>query len=250
MASDGQISGKVYENFIAMEVVRHLPWAETPSPPLPGLRPAPRWGDRPPVREPGGSPGRSSATGRGRCRSAAFSQQAAPYLRAGAERPLQRGHGAGEEQAHGVGGLVGRRLRGSSVRIAADAITTACWMTCQRSTAANWPPDSACTSSNASRWARISSFRRSLKSSPAPSPNAKGNGNSVSSLTVCRPPGPTWPRLGGPSRGLDVLGEGLDAGGRQRVLEHLVEDLRGDRGDVGAHPGGLDDVQRARGSRP
>ena len=29
VASDGQISGKVYENFIAMEVVRHLPWAET-----------------------------------------------------------------------------------------------------------------------------------------------------------------------------------------------------------------------------
>jgi predicted AAA+ superfamily ATPase len=29
VASDDQISGKVYENFVAMEVVRHLPWAET-----------------------------------------------------------------------------------------------------------------------------------------------------------------------------------------------------------------------------
>jgi Domain of unknown function (DUF4143) len=29
VASDDQISGKVYEIFVAMEVVRHLPWAET-----------------------------------------------------------------------------------------------------------------------------------------------------------------------------------------------------------------------------
>ena len=30
---------------------------------------------------------------------------------AGVERPLERGEGAGEEEAHRVGGLVGRRLR-------------------------------------------------------------------------------------------------------------------------------------------
>src|SRR3954467_3609461 len=39
--------------------------------------------------------------------------------------------------------------------------------------------------------------------------------------------------------GLVVVGERLDPLLRERVLEHLVEDLRRDRGDVGAHPGGL-----------
>src|SRR5262245_4594276 len=77
--------------------------------------------------------------------------------------------------------------RGSTARRAAEASTTACWMTCQRSTAASWPPDSACISSNASRWARISSLRRSLNSSPAPSPKAKENGNSGGSSLIGLP---------------------------------------------------------------
>ena len=108
----------------------------------------------------------------------------APPLRAGAERPLQGGHGPREEQAHRVGRLVRRWPAAGRRSAPAAASTTACWMTCQRSTAATWPPDSAWISSNASRWARISSLRRSLNSSPAPSPKAKAKGKSGGSSSL------------------------------------------------------------------
>ena len=41
-----------------------------------------------------------------------------------------------------------------------------------------------------------------------------------------------------------VLVELLDAGRRERVMKHLVEHLRRDGGDVGAHAGGLHHVHR------
>ena len=196
VASDGQISGKVYENFVAMEVVRHLPWAETAARP---------YHYRDSARRRGGEIDLLFEDRAGRLVAIEAKARASVEAAVGdaGQRPLAVASKPRRRLTYGLGRSAPCRAameraksrpmasaassgvaRGSSARIAADAIITACWMTCQRSTEANCPPDSAWTSSNASRWARMSSFRRSLNSSPAPSPNAKGNGNSSLSLTV------------------------------------------------------------------